>query len=491
MTEEPPIPKDLWDTIPPAARLALAAVFAEQRVRIAQLEAQVAELKARVKELEARLGQNSTNTSLPPSSDRFHVKPAPPRGKKGKKKKGGQPGHPKRSRPLLPPTKVIHLRPDACDGCGLPLTGDGPEPFVHQVVEIEPPPPPKVIEYRQYRLCCSGCGHVTCLPRPAEARTGFGPRVQAIAALLTGGYRLGKRAVARLFHDLFGVPISTGAVCKLQHRTADALAPLAAAARKYVTGRAANVDETSWKQGRKRQGAWLWVAAARWVTTFLIHRSRARAVLKKLIPGRPGLLTTDRLSVYAHLKEDNHQVCWAHLRRDFQALIDRQDEGRPIGKGLLACANRMLAAWKRVRDGTLTRQEFQAGPLVKARARFDKLVARWSECTTKKVRFACYELSQLGEKLWRFAAVDGVEPTNNAAERALRHAVCWRKTSYGTDTKRGSRFVECILTVVESCRQQGRNLLAFLTDAVRAARTGSPPPSLIPASTPSLTHAAA
>lgn len=475
MTEEPPIPKDLWDTIPLPARLALLAVFAEQRARIAQLETQVAELRAQVKELEVRLSQNSSNSSMPPSSDPPRVKRAPPRTKSGKKK-GGQPGHAKHSRPLLPPTQVIDLKADACDGCGHGLIGDDPNPLIHQVVEVPPLPPPEVTEYRRHRLCCPGCGQVTCPALPAEAQSGFGPQVQAVAALLTGGYRLGKRAVVSLLRDLFGVPISTGAVCKLQHRTADALAPIAQEAREYVAGRPANVDETTWAEGR--QSGYLWVAVTQLVTAFLIRLSRARAVLGELIPGQPGLLTTDRYSAYAHLKD--RQLCWAHLRRDFQALIDRQDEGTPIGEGLLACADQMLKQWRRVRDGTLTREAFCAGPLVEAQTAFKALVSRWSEFSVKRIRFALYELSQLGQELWRFATVEGVEPTNNAAERALRHAVFWRKMSYGTDAAKGSRFVEGVLTVVESCRQQKRNLLGFLTDAIRAARLGSARPSLIP-----------
>lgn len=496
MRDELPIPKEIWETIPAAAQVVVAAVFAEhlarsaqfsaeQLARIAQFEVQVAELKAHVKELEARLGQNSTNSSLPPSSNRPHVK-AVPRKPTGKKK-GGQPGHAKRLRPRLPPTEVIDLRPDACEKCGHHLDGDDPDPVVHQVVEIPPPPPPEVIEYRRHRLSCPKCAQVTCPTLPTAARTGFGPRVQAIAALLTGGFRLGKRAIVGLFRDLFGVPISTGAVCKLQHRTAEALAPIAAEVQTYLVGRPANVDETSWVEGRKH--GYLWVAATRGVTAFLIRLSRARAVLGELIPGQPGLLTTDRYSVYAHLKD--RQVCWAHLRRDFQALIDRKDEGTPIGEGLLQCADRLLEQWKRVRDGTLTREAFRAGPLVEAQTTYNGLVSRWSACTTKPVRYVVYELAQLGQSLWRFAEVDGVEPTNNAAERPLRHGVCWRKTSYGTDAARGSRFVERILTVVESCRQQSRNLLTFITDAIRAARTGTTPPSLIPLVTPSIGLAAA
>jgi transposase len=297
--------------------------------------------------------------------------------------------------------------------------------------------------------------------------------------VLSGAYRLGKRGVAKLLRDLFGVPISPAMVCKLQHRTADAMGPVAAEVHAYLVGKEANVDETEWTEGRK--SGWLWTAVGRWVSAFVIRPSRARAVLKELIPGRPGVLTTDRLSVYDHLDKNAHQVCWAHLRRDFQAMIDRKDAGSAIGEGLLGCADRLLEHWKRVRDGTLSRVAFREGPLDAIVAEVNTLLARWSDCASKKTRNVCYELLQLGPPLWRFAWVEGVEPTNNEAERVLRHGVFWRNTSYGTDSARGSRFVERILGAVDSCRKQGRDLLTYLMDVVQAARSGSPPPSLIPA----------
>jgi transposase len=469
MPVTPPIPVELWNSIRPEAQAAILALIAIHEARIAQLE-------ARVKELEARLNLNSSNSSKPPSSDGFHVKRAPPRKPSGKKK-GGQPGHPKHSRPLLSPNQIVELRFDACGGCGAPLSGDDPAPLIHQIVEI-PPPRPEVTEYRRHRLCCPQCSRVNCPPLPAQARGGYGPGVQAIAALLSGGYRLGKRGVSRLLGDLFGVPISPAAVCKLQHQTAAALETIVAEAHAHVVGRNANVDETSWEENRKT--IWLWTAVAQWVTVFLLRPSRARVVLGELIPGPLGVLTTDRLSVYDHLDKDKHQVCWSHLRRDFQALIDRKDEGSPIGEGLLGCADKLFENWKRVRDGTLSREVFRDGPLAEIRTAFDALVAQGPDCVSQKVRYVCYELSQLGNSLWRFAWIEGVEPTNNAAERALRHAVCWRKMSYGTDTAFGSRFVERILTVIESCRQQGRHLLSYLLETIHASRNGTPAPSLIP-----------
>lgn len=458
------LPPDVFDALPPA------------------VQAYIRYLEARLADLEARLNQDSSNSSRPPSSDPPSAKPAPPKAPSGKRK-GGQPGHPKRTRPELPPDTVVELKPGTCDRCDHPLAGDDPAPLRHQVVEL-PPIRPHVTEYRRHRLPCPRCGTVTCPPLSAGVRGGYGPRVQAVCGLLAGAYRVGKRGIARLMADLFGVPIGPAAVCDLQHRTAGALGPIAAAAHAHVTGRPANVDETGWREGGKR--GWLWVAVTAAVTVFLVRLSRGRKVLAELIPGPAGVLTTDRYPAYDHLAPDERQVCWAHLRRDFQAMIDRTNAGSGIGEDLLIHADILLWQWKRVRDGTLTRRGFRSCYLGWVRAEVRSLLTRGAGCGCAKTAGVCRELLAVEPALYTFAAVEGVEPTNNAAERALRHAVCWRKTSYGTDSATGSRFVERVLTVVASCRQQGRDVLAFLTDAIQAARAGTTPPSLIPvdASTP-------
>jgi transposase len=456
------LPPEVIDALPPA------------------VQAYIRYLERRLADLEARLGQNSTNSSKPPSSDPPHAKPAPPKVASGKRK-GGQPGHPKRTRPDLPPDTVIELRADACNRCSHPLSGYDPQPLRHQVVEL-PPIRPVVTEYRQHRLACPGCGRINGPGLPVEGRSGYGPRVQAACAVLSGAYRIGKRGVARLCQDLFGVPISPAAVCGLQRKAAAALEPIVREAHAHVAGNPANVDETGWPQGRKR--GWLWVAVTARVSVFLVRLSRARKVLGELIQGQPGILTTDRYSGYDHLTAGRRQVCWAHLRRDFQAMIDRRNDGSPIGQQLLALTDTLLGQWKRVRDGAITRGGFRTHHLIGIRAAIHVRLRTGRECRCAKTAGVCRELLRLGSALYTFATAEGVEPTNNAAERALRHAVCWRKTSSGTDSAHGSRFVERVLTVVASCQQQGRNVLTFLTDAIQAARDGKHVPSLIPPATP-------
>jgi transposase len=215
----PSLTLEVFDALPPA------------------VQAYVRYLEGRLADLEARLGQNPANSSKPPSSDPPHVKPAPPKTPTGKRK-GGQPGHPKRPRPDLPPDAVVELRADICDRCSLLLEGNDPAPIRHQVIEI-PPVRPHVTEYRRHRLSCPRCGRVTGPALPAEARGGYGSRV-------------GKRGVARLCGDLFGVPISPSAVCDLQRRTATALEPVVQEAHTHVAGKPANVDETGERFGLMR-----------------------------------------------------------------------------------------------------------------------------------------------------------------------------------------------------------------------------------------------
>lgn len=267
-------------------------------------------------------------------------------------------------------------------------------------------------------------------------------------------------------------------MCDLQHETAASLESVVREAHAHLAGRPANVDETGWREGKQR--GWLWVAVTASVTVFLVRRSRARAVPADLIPGRPGVLTTDRYPAYAHLPADRRQVCRAHLRRDFRAMIDRRSAGSGVGEDLLLHADILLGQWKRARDGTRTRRGFRQSHLGWVRAEVRALLGRGAVCGRAATAGVCRDLLAVEPTLYAFARVEAVEPTNNAAERAPRHAVCWRKTSFGTEREAGSRFVERALTVVATCRQQGRDVLGFMTAAIQAARTGTAPPSLIP-----------
>jgi transposase len=475
MPSVPPIPDELWNQIPPAAQAAIRAL-------VQRYEQRLQELRQQVTELQQRLNQNSTNSSKPPSSDPLTLKRSPPK-PASLNKAGGQHGHTKAQRVLVDRPDAIHdCKPTACRHCRQPLHGDDPQPLRHQVWDV-PPVQPIVTEYRRHRLTCPHCGVTTCGQAPAGQD---GPRLKATCALLTGAYRLSKAKAARLLSDLFAIPLCAGQVCAIEAEVGQQLQPVVAELLTAARQRPANVDETSMGRGR-----WLWVMVTAMATVYQIVGGRNRDALRKLLgEGYRRVLTSDRHKTYDHLAQDRHQLCWAHLRRDFQAMVDRHSAGSMIGRELLAMSGQMLAWWKRVRDGTMTQVRF-AGHLHAERdfrVRFRAVLTRGSVCGCAKTAGTCRELLRREVSLFLFAFVSGVEPTNNAAERALRHGVLWRKMSHGPQSVVGSEYLRCIWSVVETCRQHGRGVWDFLTECMAAAAEGRVLPSLL--TVPSDVHAA-
>ncbi len=470
----PPIPEPSWNTASPELQAAILALVAVYEQRIAQLE-------ARVNDLENRLKLNSTNSSKPPSSDPIGVKRRPPAPSTGKKR-GGPPGHRKGHRALVSPEKIretVHCKPTACRRCGHQLSGDDPEPLIHQVAEL-PKIEPVVDEYRLHRLTCPGCGETTCAALPPGVPTGcFGPYLQAVLAVLAGAYRLSKRQIQQLVSDLFSLSISTGMSSKLERQSAIALeAPYNELATSVHQSDVINIDETSWRENRLK--AWLWATVTASCSVFTIAKSRSGEIAAALLGSKEDqVVGSDRFSAYEWIKASCRQVCWAHLRRDFQAMIDRGGNGETIGRRLLSLSNRLFRHWHRVRDGTLPWGALQKR-MLSLRREVKQTLLEGSKCPCAKTAATCFELLKVEEGLWSFAHVEGVEPTNNTVERALRHAVIWRRISGGTDSVHGSRFVERMLTVVTTCRQQGRNVLDYLTSCFEAYRCGQSLPSLLP-----------
>nr|WP_052640163.1 IS66 family transposase [Zavarzinella formosa] len=369
------------------------------------------------------------------------------------------------------------LFPAACRNCSKPLTGNDPNPLRFQVTEL-PPVKPEVTEYQRHRLVCS-CGFSTCGPLPPGVTGQDGPRLRAGVVLLTGRYRMSKENAANLMGDLFGVSLSASRVCSVETGAGRVLQPVADEILEAARQSASNIDETSTGKGR-----WLWVMAMATAlgTAFQIVSGRNREELLKLIgENYVRILTSDRHSLYSRVPPGDHQYCWAHLRRDFQAMIDRNNGGSEVGRELLKLSDELFGLWKRVRDGTLTKFAFASKMSFHGsfRTRFNATLERGEACGCAKTSGTCARLAEREVSLFRFAFNDGVEPTNNAAERAIRHGVIWRKQSHGPKSEAGAKYLANIWSVVETCRQQGRKVWDFLADCFDAAQTGGPLPSLV------------
>jgi transposase len=464
----PPVTPEQIAALPPEFRALLQAVIDHYERRIADLEAEIATLK-----------KTPRNSSLPPSTQHPHAKPAPTKDK-SRKKRGGQFGHPKHERALIPTGQchdVLTLKPDACRRCGTKLAGDDPAPWRHQVWEL-PEIKPIVTEYQRHRLTCACCGETTCgeLP-PGVPHSQAGPRLVALTVLLMGCFKQSKRRVALFLEQVLNQPCSPGWVVKLQNQGTAALTPAyQELAQQLPSEKVLGIDESPTKEARTK--SWLWTFVAGAYTVFAHRTTRAATVLEELLTDAfNGVVNCDRAKMYG--KQGRLQWCWAHLKRDFQALIDHPDgQVKRLGHDLMRPTKELFRLWARCRDGTITRREFER-QMQPIRQAIDGFLLRGVFSGNKKLQGMCGPLYDHRERLWTFVDVKGVEPTNNASERALRPAVIWRKLSFGTQSASGSRFVETILTVVETCHRQRRNSFEYITSAVQAHFAGQRAPSLL------------
>ena len=447
----------------------LEQVVEQQGARIAALEQELARRQGR-----SRGGAQAGSSGASKGASRRQASGRSP---------GGQPGHEGHGRSWMSVEQVdrrVPVKPRTCHGCGHPLTGDDPHPQRHQEVVI-PPVRAEVIEYQLHTLRCRHCHLLTEADWPeGVSRHTFGPSVQAWVGLLAGAYRMSKRNIVKLLSDAFGVEMSVGTVSRLEQAVAAALAPPVEEARAFVRQQAVvNVDETGWRQHRAK--AWLWTAVTEGVTVFAIRKSRGRVGVEAILgPDRRAVVGSDRYSAYGHLPRERRQVCWAHLRRTFEDFGARGREAAWVGQRLLDASDSLFTWWHRVRDGPLPRSRFQAH--VRAlRGRVRWYLWHGQQFADAKTAATCANLLDLEPALWTFAHREGVEPTNNEAERALRHGVLWRHTSFGTHSAEGSRFVERLLTVRDTLRQQQRHVLDYLRTACQAAVRRQPAPSLLPA----------
>src|SRR5580658_8000504 len=384
-------------------------------------DARIAELERRIAELEARLNTNATNSSTPPSANPLDAD-KPVQKKKSTRKRGGQPDHPPHLKQLLPPEQVRrtkHFVPDECAHCHADLPReagpDDPAPKRFQTAEL-PKIAAEITEYQAHARTCPCCGEVTQATVPAEIRAhSVGPRLTATLSYFTGAQGISKRGVEEIAETIFGVPISLGTVANLEQEVSAALAPAHQEALEAV--RKADVkfaDETSWKLWGKL--CWLWAAATANVAVFVIHGKRSAVGLTALLGEEiHGILHSDRWNVYRQIADERRQLCWAHLKRDFQKIVDCGGPSAFVGRRGLRIVKELFAAWHAFQTGKVTRRKLQTliEPL---KRRLGNTLLEGGLGDDAHVAKFCGNLLELECALWTFATHEGVEPTNNYME---------------------------------------------------------------------------
>jgi transposase len=469
------------------------------RQELIERDRKLAEAEKQIGDLERKLGlrlQNSVTSSKPPSSDGLAGEQRQ-RGRKkckSRRKPGGQPGHRGHWRGLAPAERVnevIDLFPARCRHCDCRLTGGSGkastqgEPRRHQVTEL-PPIAAHITEYRCHSAACPDCGKCTQAELPPELQGHFGPELTALIAYLTVVCRMPRRVVQELLQQVLGIPLSLGSIQNSWEEASEAVAePCTELEKQLAHEPVINSDETGYRtSGEKR---WLWALVAANFVFYKIALTRGAEVLVQLLGEVfAGILCSDRCASYLKYHKGEGQFCWAHFKRNILGIqeIGKTTDAERFCRDALALHARLFRLWHRFRDGPgvrygpITREQLIAKsiPLEK---KFFALADRYLDSSDKDVANLALALLQYFERFFAFLRHEGVEPTNNVAERALRCAVQWRKISFGSRSAKGEVAVARLLTVTRTCRIQNRAPLDYLVIALRSHRNALPIPSLL------------
>jgi transposase len=412
--------------------------------QITDAEKQIADAEKQIADLEHQLAlrkQNSTNSSKPPSSDGLAGEPRQRgRRKKSRRKVGGQPGHRGAHRPLVPAENVDEIRPvlpEQCQHCGHPLPTQvgqvqtSGEPQRHQITEL-PPIQAHTIEYQCHRVLCPECGKATRAAVPEEAHGHFGPQLTALIAYLTVVCRMPRRVVEALLGQVLGIDISLGSTQKCWEEASQAVAaPCQEAEKQLKDEPVLNIDETGWRTNGAKRYLWAFVAA-RYVV-YTVAATRSSQVLVDLL-GKvfQGILCSDRFSAYLKYHCGPAQFCWAHLKRNLLGILEltKSSAVERFCRDALAQHARLFRLWHKFRSGQIDRNQLLLRSLP-IQERIFALAERHLSSSHREVRNLARALFEHNERLFTFLEHEGVEPTNNSVERALRTAVQWRKICFG------------------------------------------------------------
>lgn len=428
-----------------------------------------------INKLSEKLKINSKNSSLAPSKDRSsknksNIKRDEIR-RKNRKKRGGQPGHKKHERAMLSIDKVDHIVeccPQNKCSCGGNISLNKKEYRKHQQHEF-PIVRPVVTEYQIFSGTCNQCDkkHLGKLPDGVSWSL-LGPRAIAMTANLSGTYRMSKQNIVGLYRDIFDFNLSTGMVCKAEKIVSHAVAAPVNEAKNFIRSAdqvVVHSDETGFKEKGKRM--WAWIAISRLVAVFSIRRDRDKKNSQALLGKNfKGILCSDRYSAYQWIPNEYRQICWAHLERDFRKISERSGSSNVIGNNLLLQTNDLFHHWHNFEDGMIDRNTLKkkTKPI---KIFIEGLLRRGKRSQNTKTAGTCKNILSYGPALWRFLETEDVPPTNNLAERLIRTIAIWRKTSFGTQSRAGTTYMERIMTVVATCKLQGKNTLNYLTDVVK------------------------
>jgi transposase len=455
------------------------------------------ELKKRLSLVEEQIKKNSKNSSRPPSTDGWEKKKSEKKSEE-KRKRGGQKGHKGHERHLYETSECEEIyihQPKVCKACGTELKGLDEKPYRHQLVEI-PPLRARIVEHQLQELCCEHCGQKTRAELPETvSQSSYGERLSSLVAWLSSDYRQSHSQLQQLLERLWGIKISRASINRLRQEMSKALEKVVEEAHEKVKSqKQVHSDETGFSQGNGDgknplgKKGWLWVLVGEAITVFKVALSRSQESAKQMLgEDYQGIVVSDRYGSYNWLDVNQRQVCWAHLKRDFTAMSERSGVSQKIGESLLRYQQRLFRWWHQVREGKMSREQFQLAVSFLRRGLKRELETAAALPLDKKEKTplahtirSCQQILKLEPALWTFVEQIGLEPTNNAAEQALRPAVIWRRTSFGSQSEAGSEFVARLLTVVISLKAQHRDVWDFLASVCRAARFDLPFPSLVP-----------